>query len=72
METNGTLVLTMLVVIPQSLEHDVKVLYKKHVIARFNCVTLDEARVLKSRFFKLNDQLSADDVNGEWTVREYV
>ena len=72
MDTLGVLVLSMVVTVPTSLKENARLRFKKQTIARYNCVTLEEARILKARIIKLNDQLDPDYVHGEWTVREFI
>ena len=72
MDTLGTLVLSMTVVVPYSIKHEDKYRFKRQVLARFNCCTVDEARIYKARFLDLNRSLTADEVNGEWVVREFL
>jgi|GEM_PF-3645702 len=72
MDTLGYLVLTMTVVVPYSLKHEDKFRFKRQTLARFNCCTVEEARVFKARFLQLNEHLSADEVHGEWQTREFI
>ena len=55
-----------------SIKHEDKYRFKRQVLARFNCCTVDEARIYKARFLDLNRSLTADEVNGEWVVREFI
>jgi hypothetical protein len=72
MDTIGSLVLSMTVVVPTSLKYDDKYRFKRQVLTRFNCCTVEEARIYKQRFLELNHHLTADEVHGEWTVREFI
>lgn len=72
MDIIGSLVLTMTVVVPYSLKQEDKYRFKRQTIARFNCCTVEEARIYKQRFLKLNQQFSVDDVHGEWQTREFI
>ena len=71
METLGTLVLSMYVGTP-SIDPIDKPRGKHVVLARYHCVSKDEARYAKELFVKQNPHIKPDTVDGQWIVRDYI
>jgi len=67
--TQGTLTLAMVVTVPQLNNRS----RTKHVtLARYHCVSRDEAYKLKEKFLHHNDELIPDFVIAKWEFSEYI
>jgi|LakMenEpi03Aug12_release.lakeMendotaPanAssembly.Ray.scaffolds.fasta_scaffold54723_4 hypothetical protein len=65
----GKLTLSMVVTVPQ-LNHRIRT--KTVMLARYHYVGLEEAKELKARFLKSNDELMPDFITAKWEFVEYI
>ena len=68
--TQGTLTLSMVVTVPGYDNHRSKT---KHVtLARYHCLSLDDAKEMKARFCTTNDELIPDFITAKWEHKQYI
>ena len=65
----GTLTLSMVVTVPQLSSRS----RTKHItLARYHCVSKDDAKELKAKFLHANDELIPDFITAKWEFVEYL